>query len=282
MSFNEQTIDLMFDLANSVKNNPYIIEMKKRIEKGDIEQNIANELDRLRYLNKEFPQHPPTKELIWLLVNYIFGNLKRLKTIIEKDIETKPKNEYFLNIVKSYELIISFMLDKGLIDSEKLKEEIEIFKIGFPDDKATKFAERALNNYLSKKTPPPMPLHFSGKITEVQLKKLYTGLTTGGYLPLDPENENYKAFIYVFGGIGSTEDYKPLDWQKSVSLLAYMIDNLFGDTDSTRKWEITHNCFLKNEKKPNKNTLKKVISDIEQKIKDKPKGYEALDLILSF
>jgi hypothetical protein len=237
-----------------------------------------------------FPHYPPLGKLHWLLVNYIFGKPQRMKAILESDIKTKPIGSIFLNSVKSQEAIIFYMLDKGLLDIDNYKEEIEIFKIGFPEDKVIIFSERALNKYLkskiasppSEQAPPPKttkPLHFTRSFTPVELKQVYKGLATGVYFP---KSTNKKAFKYIFSGKGKPENFIPLEWQPdSIALLAYMIENLFADTDNTRKWKITEHCFRVKGEKPNINTLKKAISDIKQ-YKDKPKGHDAIDSILKF
>jgi hypothetical protein len=75
--------------------------------------------------------------------------------------------------------------------------------------------------------------------------------------------------------------FKPLIWQKTVGLLAYCIDNLFADTDGKNLWEATANCFLWQGSPPNKNTMKNTVSKYRHEYKDKPKGYEQLDTIMS-
>jgi len=200
--------EFIFYHANSVKNEPYILEMKVRIQNGDVEFNILKEWRRLRVEYNMFPQYPPLGKLHWLLVNYIFGKPKRLKAIIESDINTKPIGDIFLNSVKSQEAIIFYMLDKGLLDIVNFKEEIEIFKIGFPDDKVVKFSERALIKYLISRTTSKTPPIIRSFTTD-QLKQLYTGLTAGGFLTIDTDR---KAFDYVFGACDKPKDFKGLNW----------------------------------------------------------------------
>lgn len=269
----------MFFYANSIKNEPHILELKQRLETGNIEENITKELNRLRELKQKFPQNPPIDEIIYISVNYIFGNLKRLQAILAGNIRTQPIGDIFLNSVQSHERVISYMLDKKLIDLDKFKQEIEIFKIGFPDDKVTKFSERALNNYLAKTTitttSPIPPPHFTGTLTQEQLNKLYTGLTTAGYLPTDSTGGDYKAFVYIFAGKGEPEDFKPLKWEKSKGLLAYFIDLLcysFKKKGQRAEWKFAEIAF-------NVKNLRGAKNDY-QKIGQLPIGHEAIDNLI--
>lgn len=277
VKLDNDTIGFIFYHANSIKNEPYIAEMKARIENGDVEVNLIKEWDRISEEYRKWPQYPPIGKLFWILVNYFFGKPERLKYLIEHNIETQPIGSVFLNSVRSHEAIIAYMLDNSLLDYDSFKDEIEILKIGFPDNKVVKFSERAINKYVKNRSESPPPLHFTWKFTDTALNKVYDGLANGVYLKKDINKE---AFEYVFCGKGVPENFTPLDWlPDSVALLAYMIENLFSVSDSSRKWEITHHCFRVKGKKPNKKTLTKAISDIQVKSKEKPKGHEAIDKI---
>lgn len=252
----KEKIELFYYLADSVKNEPYILEMKERIENGDIELNIIKEWEGLRNENNMFPQYPPLGKLSWLLVNYIFGKLQRMKAILESDIKTKPIGSIFLNSVKSQEAIIFYMLDKGLLDIVSYKEEIEICKIGFPDDKVIKFSERALNKYQISKNPPPEqtpPPHFTQLFTQEQLLKLYTGLTTGSFLPKDATGVDFKAFCYILGN-GKQEDFKCLDWIGFIKDLNAFINTFYNGERS--KWKKTVSSFTWENNLINQNSLK--------------------------
>ncbi|MDR1809722.1 MAG: hypothetical protein LBR34_04875 [Prevotella sp.] len=127
---------------------------------------------------------------------------------------------------------------------------------------------------------PQQSLHFTRKFITDEAKRLYNGLTNGNYLP---QNTVYSHFLYVFGVTAISDKEKPLKplvWQPSVGLLAYMIDTLFSDTDNKNHWEITVRCFQWHDKEPNKNTMKNTVSNYKQGYKEMPKGHENLDTIL--
>ncbi|GHT00776.1 hypothetical protein AGMMS50276_27410 [Synergistales bacterium] len=130
-------------------------------------------------------------------------------------------------------------------------------------------------------TKKPQPTHFNRHFTTDEQKKLFEGLTKGGFLPKDAD---YRHFCYVFGGtaiLNNEKPFEPLIWGKSVGLLAYMIDTLFSDTDGTNLWETTEKCFVWKEKAPNKDSMKNTVSKYKNDFKEKPKGFEKLDTILS-
>lgn len=72
-------------------------------------------------------------------------------------------------------------------------------------------------------TPPPKvtpPLYFTRLFTPDQLKLLYNGLTTGGFLPLDTDPE---AFNYVFGVSDKPKDFNGLGWLKGKQYLRELL-----------------------------------------------------------
>jgi hypothetical protein len=133
-----------------------------------------------------------------------------------------------------------------------------------------------------KKIKPASINCFTRLFAPEEQKKLFSGLVNGGYLPTETI---YSHFCYVFGSISSIPNnekpFMPLQWVGTVSLLAYFIENVFGDTDSKNLWEITINCFLWNGNKPNKNTLKSKVSEYKNDFKEKPKGHEKIDAIIN-
>jgi hypothetical protein len=87
----------------------------------------------------------------------------------------------------------------------------------------------------------------------------------------------------VFGGTPVPDNetpFKPLEWQKSTALMAYLIDNLFSDTDPKCLWGTTARLFVYKGKAPNKDSLKSAVSKCKQDFRNKPKGYEILDDVL--
>jgi len=64
---------------------------------------------------------------------------------------------------------------------------------------------------------PTPPLHITCLLTPIQLKQLYTGLTSCEFFPTDTTGLDYIAFCYIFGGNGNAKDFKPLEWIKTGS-----------------------------------------------------------------
>jgi hypothetical protein len=127
---------------------------------------------------------------------------------------------------------------------------------------------------------PPQP-HFTRQFTDTEQQKLYAGLTEGAFLP---KGTDYSYFCHVFGGTAIPEDkkpFEPLQWQMPVALLAYMIDNLFSDTDGINLWKITVQCFVANGKAPNRNSMKNAVCKYKNDNQEKPRGYAQIDRIIT-
>jgi len=125
-------------------------------------------------------------------------------------------------------------------------------------------------------------LHFTRSLTSEEQTHLFIGLIDGGFIP---KTSNKAHFNFIFGGTPISNDekpFKPITWQKSVSLLAYCIDILFSDTDRKNLWEITSNCFLWKGSPPNTDTMKNTVSKYTNDYSEKPKGYEQIDKIATF
>jgi len=120
--------------------------------------------------------------------------------------------------------------------------------------------------------------YFTRSFTKEERRKIFDDLLKERCLP---QETDYSHFCFVFGGIEipSEKPFEPLRWQRTIALLAYFVDNMFGDTDSKRLWEITSNCFIKGNDRPNKDSLKNIVSKIKSDFKNKPKGYETIDKI---
>lgn len=105
-------------------------------------------------------------------------------------------------------------------------------------------------------TPPPKvtaPLHFTRLFTPDQLKLLYTGLTTGGFLPTDPTGVDLKAFCYILGD-GEQEDFKHLNWIGFIKDLNAFINTFYNSERA--KWKKTTSCFKWENNLINQNSLK--------------------------
>lgn len=122
----------------------------------------------------------------------------------------------------------------------------------------------------------PQQLYFTRSFTDTERQNLFNGLVSGGFIH---KSTNANDFDFVFGG-AETADFKPLQWQRTVALLAYFIDVFFADTDSTNLWEITKRCFTIKGKEPNTDTLKNTVSKYKQGNKSKPKNHDKIDTIL--
>jgi hypothetical protein len=123
--------------------------------------------------------------------------------------------------------------------------------------------------------------HFTREFTGDEQKKLFEGLTGGGFIA---KGTIYSHFCFIFGGTAIPDNetpFKPLQWQKTAGLLAYFIDNTLSDTDNQKLWETTTRCFMWHDKAPNKNTMKNTVSKYKGNYKDKPKGYEPIDAIIN-
>jgi hypothetical protein len=165
-------------------------------------------------------------------------------------------------------------------------------KMQIPDDEkmfcrthiaAHTFIEMAVD-ILKKKLPKTkteeIQKTFSRSFSTDEQKKLFDGLIKDGFLP---KETNFSHFCHVFGSItipDNEKPFEPLKWQKNIGLLAYLIDNLFSDTDN-QLWEITSRCFTWKNNTPNKDSMKNTVSKYKNNFQAKPKGFETLDTILS-
>ena len=162
---------IQFDVAKLSNDLTDIIAMKNRIENGYIEDNILKEwLDiRKEFVNckaelKEMLEnkeilfrHPTVAKLNWLMVNYIYGNVERLKHIVENDIDTFPKNnEILYNSIDSQFNLIDFLIKKDGI--EKWKDRIEKDNLLFPESNSTKSANHAFNRNNDDKKTKTLPI----------------------------------------------------------------------------------------------------------------------------
>jgi hypothetical protein len=164
-------IKIQFDVAKLSNDLTDIIAMKNRIENGYIEDNVIKEwLDiRKEFVNckaelKEMLEnkeilfrHPTVVKLNWLMVNYIYGNVERLKRIVENDIDTLPKNnEILYNSIDSQFNLIDFLIKKDGI--EKWKDRIEKDNLLFPESNSTKAANTAFNRINEDKKTKTLPI----------------------------------------------------------------------------------------------------------------------------
>lgn len=247
----EVQINYMTEVARISNNFPDIIDMKRRIEDGNVDENVikewlilrkerddcSEELKEMREKKENVYKHPFLRKFSWLMVNYIYGKPKRLNRILEYDINTQPKDEEILyNSIKSQKKFISVAIKNEGV--EKWKDKIEIDRLLFPNDKAAITAELALNNILSKATIA-QPItgnkklkqnqnQLLTKLTDLQRERLYDLLVENEFIA---ETTDKKGFIWAFGGKNEEYTSFSIEWLKEKNLAVYLIDTLFYDKD---------------------------------------------------
>jgi hypothetical protein len=121
-------------------------------------------------------------------------------------------------------------------DNDSLRKRIEfvisnpLLKLNFDYKKLFEFSDIAEREYKrvteSKGTPQlKSPPHFPYKISKEKISTLYTLLLEGGYLSIDETEANFKSFNFIFSH-GKEEDFKPVKWGSTKSLLSYFVDCL--------------------------------------------------------
>ena len=98
--------------------------------------------------------------------------------------------------------------------------------------------------------------HFDKSTETSLLEDSFNKLLTGEYIH---PNSTLQQWTYICTGQGDG-NIEPLKWISTNRELAYLIDRLFGKSNSGNLWAVTFNCFYINGKKPNKGTLKNYIS----------------------
>lgn len=241
----EKRAEIEHDFILVLEKYPYIQELKKRIEVGNLELNLSviqKELQRLYQLN---PDDMTTKyKLIWF-GKYFKGikGLDRLRTVnnlIMKDVYGEER----LNRAKSQGTMIDFLVTNNIKTIEELKELNQIESLT-----PIEHEKLLLNRY--KK--PIIPPQFTGLYTQEQLLKLYTGLTNGSFLPKDSTGADFKSFCYILGD-GKQEDFKYLDWIGYIKDLNAFINTFYNGERA--KWKKTVSSFKWENNLINQNSLK--------------------------
>jgi hypothetical protein len=130
---------------------------------------------------------------------------------------------------------------------------------------------------------PPQPT-FRGRRTTIEWLRVYLCLKWFYFIH---ESTDLSHFLYIFGGEVLSEDENPLTsikWQDSIFLLAYLIDNLFEDTEP-RRWKLTEQYFTINGTPPKAITLKHAPGRYENWKRNnwrrgKPKRSDVIDWII--
>ena len=195
----------------------------------------------------------------------------KIKTFNQIKTELSEKGKLLTNLDDSLE---TFCCKKLYEQQHQYIDKILVKLKTIQDNFLSKSKQNEQNQ---KKVQANESLHFTREFTEEEKEKLFEDLQQNRCLP---QNTDYPHFCFVFGGTQSDHPFEPLKWQRTVALLAYFVDSMFGDTDSKRLWEITSNCFTIENNKPNKDSLKNTVSKIKGDFKKKPKGYETIDDIV--
>jgi Ca2+/Na+ antiporter len=194
----------------------------------------------------------------------------------------KTPKQYFFEDMKTMTLITLFLLSLIMllmILPKALEYNTATCLIGY----CLAFVLYLMRSYVDDNyiNIPEKKYHFTRSFTTNEQSKLFNGLANAGFLP---KETIYSHFYHVFEGMAIPDNerpFKPLKWTETTALLAYFIENAFGDTDGQILWKITEQCFTVKGKKPNTNSLKNAVSKYKQDTKNKPKGYEKIDDILS-
>ncbi|MFA6335163.1 MAG: hypothetical protein WCX48_06350 [Bacteroidales bacterium] len=244
-----------------------------------------------------------------------FSNLKRVIEEGKADIE----NQYNSQLTKNDFVIESILSGKGVYkneivrvtDYEELngyltnlyKDRNSIENEGFKNNNSYKHRmidmegnsiyliytnleligdaiERSEEELLGSRGENGKLIHFTRTFTNKELKYLFKSLIEEKLLF---KNTVFSHFCYVFGGVPIPvleEPFEALIWEGKVSLLAYLVDMLFGDSDKTKLWEITSKCFICKGKMPNKDTMKNCVYKYGKGYCEKPKEAEIINSII--
>lgn len=112
--------------------------------------------------------------------------------------------------------------------------------------------------------------------TEHNLTIIFNRLKDGKYLDT---YSDLQTWLYVCGDI-TKQGTNSLNWINQQQLLAYLVDTLFGDTDGQRLWNITQQVFTVKGNPPNIGAMKNTVSKIRKGWKNRPTGFDDLDLVL--
>jgi hypothetical protein len=110
--------------------------------------------------------------------------------------------------------------------------------------------------------------HFTRFFTSDEQKKLFDGLTNGGYLPKDTD---YNHFCHVFGDTAISDNgkpFEPLRWIGTLKELNCFVNIYFNNEQ--KKWEKTIKCFLWNNEIIKKQSLSTAIDKYDTEPERKP------------
>jgi len=129
----EKVLALMPSFADSLDNLPYIIEMKRRLEVGNLEYNlkiIQKELERS--IQKNPDDRITQYKQIWLVYNYYSkddDSLKRIRTVNNLVIDDLPMGKELITRGQSQKSINEFYVKNGLYTIAELIEINDIESI---------------------------------------------------------------------------------------------------------------------------------------------------------
>ncbi len=274
-----------------------------------------NKPDLGKYLIAHFTREAEMAKYQHIEYDEFFSNLKRVVEKGKAVIEKRYKNLFTKN-----DSIIEHIISRNKLNRKEniLHADENIFKVFmkelYKDKNSIKFSEFLNNNsykyrmidvdgnsiHLTYKNLELIddaverskmelsggydlnqkPLHFTKTFTKRELKILFKGLIKEKLLA---KNTIFNHFCYAFGGVAipdSEEPFEALIWEGNVSLLAYLVDMLFADSDKTKLWEITSKCFICKGKIPNKDTMKNCVYKYAKGYCEKPKEAEIINSII--
>jgi hypothetical protein len=197
-------------------------------------------------------------------------SIGRIRCILEK---IKSEIQYFL------EIGFVFQLDEKKENTIVFEPEKTKSVLGIRLNYVLKLLAYMDNLHLRKQLSDAKTAYFIRSFTSDEQNKLFDSLINAGFLPKETICSH---FCHVFGGMAIPDNespFNPLKWEKSQSLLAYFVFNLFSETDGNF-WNITAECFTVRGKKPNIGVMTTEQSKVKNKEKDPPKGHEKIDDII--
>lgn len=166
------------------------------------------------------------------------------------------------------------LMDKEHDELRKRYDDI----LGFVDCKLLELEEEKSKKLIDKKiVNEGTAIHYN-KNEEMEAKKQFENLVKEGYFLPETSLDDW---LYIYGVEGKEPNKKTLDWQGKQIELAYMIDTIWGDTD-TKQWFVCEKVFTIKGKTPNIKTMKSDLSKTKNDFKSKPKSFDRLKKILIY
>lgn len=117
-----------------------------------------------------------------------------------------------------------------------------------------------------KSTTTSQSTHFNSPQSKDDLTTIFQRLKEGCYFD---DSADLNTWLYICGG-DLNGDFRPLNWISEVQLLGWLVYDMFPN-DKSNLWEIAKRCFTVKGRSPNINSMKNMISVVENGYKDKSK-----------